>query len=406
MMRRQAGTVLFLLTGLGLVLAGLSGCGPEAQQAPPPPLVKVATPDKQDVTAYYHYTGTLEPVEAVAVRARVSGYLREVHFTPSSDVAAGDLLFTIEREPYEIALELADAEVERAIALRLGASTRYDKIKTAFDANAATRAELIEAEAQLKQRIAEVKSAQANQQEARLQLSYTKVTAPIAGRVSRSLVDAGNLVGSGEPTLLTTVVKMDPIFVYFDVSERIVLEYIGRGKKGSLGSAPQQPPVEIARPSDPAGTYPYRGTINWVDNQVDPQTGTIRVRGQLSNERSDLFPGLFVRARAPYHVIRDAVVIQQNAIGKDIGGSFVLVVDEKNSVARRAVTLGPQAGVGRVAVTDGLTHDDRYIVQGIQKARPGNPVTPQPSESQAKPAPVAPSKPGTDTAPTDDHGGE
>ncbi|WP_184677061.1 efflux RND transporter periplasmic adaptor subunit [Algisphaera agarilytica] len=356
----------------------VTGCGgPSEQPTPPPPAVEVATPERRDVTSYYHYTGNLESIASVEVRARVSGVLEEKHFEVSSPVDQGAKLFTIETAPYDVAIQAAEAAVQSAEAAVELATIERDQVQEAFDRNAANERELQKYITALKTAEAEKLSAEASLDDARLQRNYADVVAPISGRVSRELVDVGNLVGMGEPTLLTTVVQMDPIHVYVDVSERIVQEYLNRERNGSINAddAPPPPPIEIARSSDDPGSYPFHGMIDYVDNVVDESTGTLRVRGSIPNADGRLFPGLFVRARVPYDTIENAVLVREDALGASLTGKYVLVVDEKNIVQQRPVTLGEKTDDGYIVVTEGLDGSETYVTVGIQKARPGSPVT-------------------------------
>ncbi|MEM8738449.1 MAG: efflux RND transporter periplasmic adaptor subunit [Planctomycetota bacterium] len=361
--------------GLGGLLGGCGG--PDEQPPPPPPVVEVAEPVQRDVTSYYHYTGNLESVASVAVRARVSGTLEEQHFQPSSDVQAGDKLFTIETAPYDIAIQAAQAAVQSAEAEVALARIERDRVQEAFDQRAANDRELQTFIAALKTAEAQLLAAKAQLRDAELQRSYADVVAPIAGRVNRSMEDVGTLVGVSEPTMLTTVVQLDPIYVYVDVSERIVQEYLNQGRDGEInGEAAQEPlPIEIARSSDPPGEYPFSGLIDYVDNVVDAGTGTLRVRGNIPNAESRLFPGLFVRARVPYDTVRNAVLIEREALATDLTGPFVLVVGEGDVVAKRKVELGDHTEDGYVVVRRGVVHGERYVTKGIQKAVPGDTVT-------------------------------
>lgn len=369
---RPAAAAILLATTL---TGALTGCGAGTPpEPPPPPTVTVDTPVRRSVTAYYRYTGTLEAVASVDVRARVAGELKAIRFAPSTDVASGDPLFEIEPDAYTIALAAAKAGVAEAQALLDSATLQEKRLEGVFDKGAATEQERLEVEANTKQARARLAAAEADRDEAARQLGYARVTAPIDGRVGRSQVDAGNLVGQGEATLLTTVVQLDPIYVYFDVSERIVLEYLERGRNGGVGAEAEPPVIEIERANDRPGTFPFRGVVDYVDTAVDPGTGTIRVRGRLDNADRKLFPGLFVRIRAPYDVQDDAVLVEQAAVGRGLGGAYVLTVDDGGVVARTAVELGETDGA-YVVVTAGLGGDERYVTEGIQKARPGAPVT-------------------------------
>lgn len=355
-----------------------TGCGgPNDQGPPPPPAVEVATPERRDVTSYYSYTGNLESVASVEVRARVSGILEEMHFEVSSPVAKGDKLFTIETAPYDIGIQSADAAVRSATAAVELATIERNQVQEAFDKQAANERELQKYITALKTAEADLLAAKAELRDAKLQRDYADVTAPIAGRVGRELVDVGTLVGVGEPTLLTTVVQMDPIHVYVDVSERIVQEYLNDDRKGNVNGdeAPQPLPIEISRSSDDPGEFPFSGMIDYVDNVVDESTGTLRVRGNIPNPDGRLFPGLFVRARVPYDTIENAILVREDALSTDLTGKFLLVVGENNIVERRTVTLGDKTGDGHIVIVEGMDGSETYVTKGIQKARPGTPVT-------------------------------
>jgi len=371
-----------------LIAATLTlGCDREPPPAPPPPQVKVARPAVQDVTEYYHYTGTLAAVQSVEVRARVAGFVDEVAFTPSTDLRAGDLLFVIEPARYQAAVDTARTEVARLEAVVEERQSIFDRIERALEKRAATPAEMIEAKAQLAQARAQLEAARVAVRDAQLDLSYTRVTSPIDGRVSRNLVDVGDLVGSGENTLLTTVRQIEPIHCYFDVSERIVLEYIERRDDGTINED-QRDRVELALANSPDGQYPFVGHLDFVDTTVDDTTGTIRVRGVFDNPDRQLFPGLFARVRAPYATLSDAVLVNEDAIGKGLAGDFVLVVDDTDTVRQRIVTLGPMIGDRRV-IREGLAADETYVAVGLNKARPGTTVSPVPLDDATPTAPAA-----------------
>lgn len=369
-----------------LVIASLAGCGrePAGPSHMPPPTVTVATPVQRDITEYYHYTGTTEAVEDVEIRARVGGFLESVHFEPSTNVRKGALLFRIEQGPYKAAVDAAKAEVARAEAVRDSQKSQFGRVQRAFDKKAASEVERIEAEAAFRESQANFDAAKAKFDQANIDLGYTEIHSPIEGRISRKLVSIGDLVGQGEPTLLTNIVQVDPIWVYVDVSERIVLEYLKRGRDGTLDR--ERDVVEMALANDPDGEYPHKGYIDYVDNRVDEATGTIRVRGKFPNEGRGLFPGLFARVRVPYDKIEDAVLIRRDAVASDLGGKYALTVADDGTVAQARLTLGPEDG-DYIVVREGLGPDDRYIVAGIQKARPGSKVKYETAKPKA-PAPA------------------
>ncbi|MEM7621897.1 MAG: efflux RND transporter periplasmic adaptor subunit [Planctomycetota bacterium] len=356
------------------------GCAePEPPPPPPPPTVEVATPMTRDVTEYFRYTGTLESVAMVEIRARVTGYLEEIRFDESTAVEAGDVLFTIEKAPYEIAVGGAEAALKRARAEASLAEARRSRAEQARAADAASDLEVLEAEAELEKALADVLAAEEELQAAELDLSYTDVTTPISGRVDRNYVDSGNLVGGAEPTLLAMVVTLDPMHVMFDVSETIALRYLSAGEDGSVNRG--SPGVEVAL-ADEAG-FPHKGQVDFVDSVLDADTGTLTVRALLPNPTGKLYPGLFARIRVPWETRSGAVLVHEEAVGTGLEGRFVLVVGEGDVVSRRAITVGERQDDGTVVVLDGLAVDERYVVRGIQKARPGAPVTAKPFVSDA-----------------------
>ncbi len=376
-----------------------SGCDrSEASQPPPPPTVEVASPTQRTITEYFFYTGTLEPVDFVQIRARVGGELETIHFQESSNVSEGDVLFTIEKEPYELAVGQATAALERAEAAQALADVRVQRLEKAFESGAANELELFEERAKLKQAQADVLAQQEALKAAELDLSYTDVTSPISGRIDRHFVDRGNLVGAqlaggGEATLLATVVTMDPIHVSFDVSEAIALQYLSVGNDGRAGEA--YPPIELALADET--NYPHAGRVDFVDNQLDGSTGTLLVRAALDNPTGKLYPGLFARIRVPWQERDDALCVFEEAVGTGLEGKFLLIVGEGNVVERRPVELGERQDDGTIVVLTGLEPGETYIVRGLQKARPGAPVTPTPF-GQSPVVPDAPAAQDTETA--------
>jgi RND family efflux transporter MFP subunit len=223
-----------------------------------------------------------------------------------------------------------------------------------------------------------VKSAEAAVAKSGLDLEYTKVRSPIDGRVGRNRIDVGNLVGAGEKTLLTTVVKMNPMYVYFNISERLLMERLAE-----IGAEDRRSPrteffVRLAHEEG----FPHEGVLDYIDNTVDEATGTLQVRGTVPNDDGLLFPGAFVRVRLSAGIRENAVLVSERALGTDLGGKYVLIVGEKDIVAQRPVTIGALIDGMRV-IEEGLDGDERYIIDGLQRARPGLPVTPQTQEAAA-----------------------
>jgi RND family efflux transporter MFP subunit len=353
-------------------ITALSGCkGPVQPPAPEPPKVTVARPVQKDVQLYYPFTGRTVAVERVEIRARVQGFLEKIHFNDSADVVKDQELFTIEPRPYQASLERAQALLEsRQAALKL-AEANYARAKLLIDKRAISQQELEVMEAELSQAAAAISAAKAEVHNAQIELDYTSVLSPIDGRIDRSQVDVGNLVGGGEDTLLATVNRLDPIEAYFDIDERTLLKILDGRDRTNRENRDEWPPVYLARQND--ADYPFAGQIDFIDNEVDPDTGTIIARGLFPNKEEKLVPGFFVRLRVPTKVSPGALLVNERAIGTDMNGKYVLVVAKENLVELRRVELGPMDGSMRV-ITSGLSAEDQVIVEGVQRARPGMPV--------------------------------
>jgi RND family efflux transporter MFP subunit len=378
-------SILVLL--LLIVSAGLPvGCKSKpanatTNAASPPPSVTVQHPVTQDVVHYAEFSGTTEAVESVTIQARVEGYLERIHFTEGALVEKGDLLFTIDDQPYRARRDEARAEVAmREAELKLARVTRSRK-ENALRDRAVSEVEVIDARAQEGKAEAGVAAAKAALRTAQLNLSYTRVTAPLNGRIGRSLVDVGNLVGAGERTKLTTIVKDDPIYAYFTISEREWVRY-QTGRSGQEDADTQAPTVYLGLAG--GKTFPFEGRLDFVDNQVDASTGTVQMRGIFANQDRRIVPGLFARIKIPVGETADAMLVPDSALARDQQGRFALVAGPNNVTQYRPVTTGELVGGMRV-IHKGLTSDARVIVNGIQKARPGSPVTPVEAKSEAAP---------------------
>jgi RND family efflux transporter MFP subunit len=368
----------------------LSGCGEKnTYVAPPPPTVTVASPVRQPVTYYARYTGQTEAVESVEIRARVEGYLQSVHFSDAAPVKKGDLLFVIDPRPYQARLDEAQAELAmRQAELRLAEATLKRK-ESAFEDQAVSEVEVIEARALKDQAEATIAAARAAIETARLDLSYTRIVAPLSGRIGRKLVDVGNLVGASEKTLLATIVSVDPVYVYFNVNERDLLEFQKQhpghpGPTNGNGNTPIF--LGLSNETD----YSFEGRVDFTDNRIDPETGTIQVRGRLANPEGILLPGLFARVRIPVRNSEDSLLVPEQALGIDQKGYYLLAVNPENLVEYLPVTVGPLVEGLRV-IESGVKADDRIVVNGLQRARPGITVNPvAPSESNASVAAKGP----------------
>jgi RND family efflux transporter MFP subunit len=362
------------LAGGVLSLALLTGCGSEP--APPtPPSVEVTTPQRREVTAYADFPGVTRAIEFAEIRARVQGVLEEVRFTPGRAVTAGQVLFVIERAPYLAVLNEARGALQVAEAEARRAAVDLERIEEAIRTDAVSQSELDRATAARDQAEANVLSAQARLAQAQLNFDYTLVRSPIRGRAGRNLLDPGNLVGAGDATLLTDVARVDSMFVYFDVPEALILDYAPAGAGATRDAEAPRRRVNIST-VDGTG-FSLDGRIDFVDNQVDPATGTVEVRAIFENTDNVLIPGVFVRVRAFGDPTPDALVIDERGVGIDLGGRYVLVVGDGDVVGQRYVELGTREDDGFVVVVAGLEAEDRYVVNGLFRARPGFPVTPE-----------------------------
>jgi RND family efflux transporter MFP subunit len=366
---------------LAVVVAG-SGCGGGTKVvAPPPPEVSISQPVEEPVQETLEFTGRTSAVESVEVRARVTGYITKVDFTDGAVVKAGDPLFEIDPREYEAAVLRAEGQVARLRSQLARADSEVARNQTLRPSGAASARDLERAVADKGAVEGELKASLAQLDTARLDVEFSHVTAPIAGRVSRAEITQGNLVvvgASGGP-LLTTVVSLDPIYVNFDADERALVRFRKAIIARDGTSSPEtvraaEIPVLVGLADEP--DFPHRATIDFVDNQIDPSTGTIHVRAVLPNPQRLFEPGMFVRVRLPVGEPRPGVLVTDRAIGTDQDRKYVLVVNDRNVVEYRPVKLGAMHN-GLRAVAEGLTPGEWVIVNGIQRVRPGVTVTPQ-----------------------------
>ncbi len=394
------GWIVVLATGL---LA--AGCGGEevVRQAPE---VTVSQPVVRPVQPYVDFTGTTRSTESVEIRARVGGVLERQLFSSSDIVNEGDVLFIIEQEQYQAARDEAVAALRSAVADSALKESNLERVQIAIETNAVSRQDLDRAQAERDAAVAAVLGARAQLSRAQLDYEYTTVRTPITGQVGRRLVDPGNLVGFGEQTLLTTVNRMQPIHVFFNAPEWVVLRMLsalsevmegeddssmmdavteGDGELDETAVQAQKQVVKVligtAADED---RFPFEGYINFIGNTVDPGTGTIELRALFSNEEQLLFPGLFVRVRVLALEAEDALLVDERAIGTDLGGKYVYLVGENNIVERVYVTVGQPQPDGTIVVEDGLDPDATYISNGLLRARPGLPVTPMTEQEVAE----------------------
>lgn len=382
----------------GLLVLGIA-CAAEPLPPPAPPEVGVSQPITRPVTLFAEFTGTTRGSESVEIRARVTGTLEQAAFEVGRPVNKGDLLFVIEPRPYRAALNSAEAGLRAAQAELARTESDLRRVTQAAQTNAVSESDVDLAQANRDMAQANVYTAEADLDQAQLQYSYTSVQSPIDGIVDRNLFDVGNVVGGPGEDVLTSVNRVAPLFVYFDVPERAILEILKyldytRSEEGvyvgtdsaSGSSDNRQALDDDTRTRILVGTlvddgFPHEGVIDFLSNTVDASTGTIEVRGRLPNERGLLLPGLFVRVRIPLDTIDDAILIDEKALGTDLGGRYVYVVGDDNMVEQRYVELGTTETDGMVPVNEGLELSDTYIVEGVLRARPGMPVSPAQSGS-------------------------
>jgi multidrug efflux system membrane fusion protein len=357
------------------VAIGLAGCdeSKSAQKALPPPTVTIAQPVKRTVTDWEEFTGRFDAMEEVDIRARVGGYVNSVEFQDGAIVHAGDLLYVIDPRPFEAVADQAEGALSDARAKIELAQREYDRATTLNKTDAVSDSIVDQRRQALKAAQAAEMQAEGALKAAKLNVEFTHVVAPIAGRVSRHLVSAGNLVqgsDNGSSTLLTTIVTLDPIYIYFDMDEatyernsRLWFE----GKRPSSRDTPN--PVEVTMTGE---TMPsHHGTVNFLDNRMDVSTGTLRSRAVIKNADLSVLPGQFGRVRligsSPYQ----ALLVPDAAIATDQSRKIVLVVKPDDTVEERTVVLGPLQDDRLRVIREGLQADDRVIVDGIQRARVG-----------------------------------
>lgn len=361
-----------------IALAAAIACARADAQpgAPPPPKVTVATVVEQPVTEWDEFTGRLEAVDTVAVRPRVSGYVSKVTFDEGAVVRKGEVLFEIDARPFQAEVDRLRAERTRAVAVVDRAESELQRAERLRAENAMSREEFDRRSAFAREAKAQVAAVSAALAAAELNLEFTRVTAPISGRVGRAIVTEGNLVstGPGEATLLTTLVSIDPIHAHFDADESIFLKYVElarQGRRQNARAARQPIAMELAGETG----YPRRGELDFLDNRLDPSTGTIRGRALFRNPTGELTPGLFVRLRLQGTSKYPGVLIEDRAVGTDLDKRFVFVVKADRTIEYRPVTLGPLVDGQRV-VRSGLTPGEQIVVNGLQRVRPGVTVDP------------------------------
>jgi len=383
-MRFVAKAFVVMLIAVGPLL--VIGCkGEKAKRVMPPPQVTVVHPVQKEVTRYLEYTGTTAALESVDIRARVSGFLEKICFEPRAKVKAGDLLFVIDPRQYQAMVDESRAKLKAQKASSKLAQTDLQIAQQLESKEAISALRLEKKSAERDVAGADVDLAQATLEKASLDLEWTKVTSPIDGRVSRNLVDVGNLVGSVEKTLLTTVVNDSSVYVYFNASELDMLPiWRSSARIRDSSFAAQKIPVYMALADET--DFPHKGFLDFADTKIDPSTGTLQMRGIFDNPDGLLMGGMFVRVRVPLEK-KATWVIPEVALQRDQGGPYVLTVSSENVVEQRRVKVGTVVE-GVQAIEQGLTDKDAVIAAGLQRARPGskvNPVTSPPASPQTTP---------------------
>jgi RND family efflux transporter MFP subunit len=350
-----------------LLAAALAACSGEQPQTPPPPTVTVAKPLQTEVRDWDDYVGRFEAIEDVEVKPRVSGYLQAVHFRDGDYVRKGALLFTIDPRPAQAQLDQARAQLARAEATLVNARTELARSRTLAASRAASTEEVEQRLAAVRSGEADVAAARANVRAQSLTLGFTRVTAPISGRISQRRVDPGNAV-TADQTVLTTIVSTDPLHFAFDGSEALLLRY-QREHAAGIGS-----PVRIRLQDE--STYAHPGRLDFVDNAIDPGAGTIAARALVPNPDGFLKPGMVghlqLAGSPPYR----AMLVPDTAIATDAVRRIVYVADRAGNVSQHPVTLGPLVGNLRV-IRDGISPNDLVVIDGLQRIMPGQKVKPR-----------------------------
>lgn len=381
-----------LLAGGALVSCDQPGPAPEAAQALPPTPVTFAYPVKEIVTEWDEFTGRLEASESVTLFSQVTGYLESIHFVDGSEVKKGDLLFRIDARPFQAVLDQALAQLEQAkVRLEL-AKNEFDRADRLVKTKAISAEEFDTKSKAVREAEAGVRLAEAAVAKARLDVEYTEIKAPMDGRIGRKLMDVGGLVVGGPmgATELANIVALDPIYCYIDADELTVLRYQRLNREGNGQAMAQEDriPCEMAL-ADSEG-FPFKGVIDFVDNRMDPSTGTIRVRAVFPNPlpprgQRELHPGYFARVRVPGGGTYEALLVDEKAIGSSQAQKILMIVGEDDVVMPRPVTLGPVQN-GKRVIRSGLKEGERVVVNGLAKIRPGMKVQPMTEEEAARAA--------------------
>lgn len=349
--------------------------------APPPPEVTFANPVFQEIVEWDEYPGQFEAAEYVQIRAQVSGYLQSIHFKDGQMVKQGDLLYVIDKRPFQIDLESALAQREEAQAQLRLANRQMERWEKLLQGDVVPETDYDDRVEAVSSARAAVAAAEAAVHSAELNLDYTEIRAPISGRIGRHLVDIGNLViggSSSETTMMATIVSLDPIHFTFDVSEANFLAYQRAADKGTLQSM-RDTQIDVTAKLEDEDDWTHKGKIYFINNEVDQTSGTIRLRATLDNPGYMITPGQFGRVRVPGSEPYKAILVPESAVMTDQSQKIVMTIEPDNTVGVRIIRLGPHYGNLRI-VREGLKPDDRVIINGLMRVRPGMPVTPKPGQ--------------------------
>jgi membrane fusion protein, multidrug efflux system len=401
--------ILVWVNAVGMILATatlaglIAGCQKPSRPAPPPPGVTVANPLQKEITDWNEYTGRLTAVESVEVRPRVSGHIASIHFVEGQEVKEGALLFVIDKRPFEAEVNRAKARLSQAKAAQSLANANLERAKKLASTQVISKEEADVRVSEAMQADADVEQAIAQLDSANLQLGFTDVRSPITGIASRHLVTRGNVVqgGSGEGTLLTTVVPHDPIYVYFEADEAAVISAIRRYFQGTQPGRGERASRPVEMQLSDEKNFPHKGEIDFVDNQLDPGSNTMEMRGRFENPDRFFTPGMFARVRVPSGGPQEALLVPEEAIVSDLTARFLWVLKSDGTVERRPVELGGRHGTLRV-VRSGVAAQDKVVIKGIQTLRPDTKVTPHegsiadpsgaPAQDEKISLPIAPAK--------------
>lgn len=381
------GTAVTAVVAVSAAFFGLHSAeagAPAAPTEPPATPVSVATVVKSDVATWDEFSGRLEAVERVDLRSRVAGAVQAVHFKEGALVKQGDLLITIDPAPFAAEVERAEAQVAAAQSRQTYAKSDQARAQRLLDEHAIALREYDERQNSYREAEANLRAAQAALQSARLNLSYTQVRAPVAGRVGKLEITVGNLVaaGPGAP-VLTTLVSVSPIYASFDADEQVVSRAL-KSLPANAGGRSQLEKIPVLMGTAANADTPFEGRLQLVDNQVDAKSGTVRVRAVFDNKDGSLMPGQFAKLRMGQVKNASALLINERAVGTDQSKKFVMVVGPQNKAEYREVTLGANVNGLRV-VNTGLKADERIVVNGLQRVRPGAVLKPETVAMDAKP---------------------